>query len=128
MAYQRHLGVASGNEAVCPVPDHMLAAIHRATPHEAMAISKLLPDAQRAQLALFCFGRSHLRDAGCAIAIACSDHDLVREGGIVGQALIVQRALPKADRRHKVPITLATPATQHRFVTHEDIDAEEDVA
>jgi len=118
------------SETTCPVPEHVLSAIHRATPHEALNIAKLLPGVQRARLALFCYARTHLRDAGLAIAIGCSDEDLVREGGIAGQALIVQRTLPKADRgpRMRAPVSLATPSNQHLFITRDEDDAEDEVA
>ncbi len=118
------------NDTACPVPEHVLSAIHRATPHEALNISKLLPGIQRARFALFCYARTHLREAGLAIAIGCSDEDLVREGGIAGQALIAQRALPKADRgtRSRAPVSLATPSNQHLFITQDEEDDAEDEA
>ncbi len=110
------------SETVCPVPEHVLSAINRASPHEALTISKLLPGTQRARFALFCYARTHLREAGLAIAIGCSDEDLVREGGIAGQALIAQRALPKTDRgsRTRAPVSLATPSNQHLFVSQDE--------
>jgi hypothetical protein len=121
------------NEAACPIPDSVFSTIHHATPQEALTISKLLPDVQRARLALFCYARGHLREAGCAIATACHDNDLIREGGAAGEALIGQRFVPKAGMRHKASkitlakITLATPATQHIFAT-DDYTDEEDAA
>ena len=87
--------VHPGNEPSSPVPDEVLAAIIHATPAEAMTISRLLPDRERAQLALFCYERVHLRDTGCAIAIACDNNELIRAGGMAGEALIVQRRLPQ---------------------------------
>jgi hypothetical protein len=83
-----------GNEPSSPVPDEVLKAIMHATPAEAMTISRLLPERQRAQLALFCYERVHLRDTGCAIAVACDTSELVRVGGMAGEALVVQRRLP----------------------------------
>ena len=119
MAGLSSFGRHEANEASPPVPDHVIAAIHRATPLEALALAKLLPEITRTRLALFCFTRAHLRDAGCAIAMACSDGDLVRYGGVAGQALVAQRALPKAAtaRRGSSRITLATPASQHLFTS-----------
>jgi len=118
------------SETVCPVPEHVLSAIHRATPHEALNISKLLPGTQRARFALFCYARTHLREAGLAIAIGCTDEDLVREGGIAGQALIAQRALPKTDRgsKSRMPISLATPSNQHLFASAAEDEAEDEEA
>ena len=84
------------NEPSSPVSDEVLGTIMRATPAEAMTISRLLPERQRAQLAIFCYERVHLRDKGCAIAIACDNHELVRGGGMAGEALIIQRSLPSA--------------------------------
>ena len=91
-----HPSLHPGNEPSSPVPDEVLAAIIHATPAEAMTISRLLPERQRAQLALFCYERVHLRETGCAIAIACDNGELVRVGGMAGEALIVQRGLPVA--------------------------------
>ncbi len=115
----------------CPVPEHVLGAIHRATPAEALALSRLLPDAQRARLALFCYSRNHLREAGLAIAVACLDGDLVRYGGVSGQALIVQRRLPSPEPAFKARprVTLSTRAMQHLFVNGaDDAAADEDAA
>ena len=84
------------NEPSSPVSDEVLGTIMRATPAEAMTIARLLPERQRAQLALFCYERVHLREKGCAIAIACDDHELVRAGGMAGEALLVQRRVPQS--------------------------------
>jgi hypothetical protein len=119
------------SEDNCPVPEQLLGTIHRATPAEAMALARLLPDAQRAKLALFCYKRSHLRDSGLAIAVACTDGDLVKYGGVSGQALIVQRRLPSDGPAFKprANVTLSTPALQHLFVTGDDAHhADEDAA
>ncbi len=94
-----------GNEPSAPVADDIMAAIVHATPAEALTISRLLPERERAKLALFCYERVHLRDTACAIAIACENSELIRQGGMAGEALIVQRRLPTASgSRHKVSL------------------------
>jgi len=130
MAYQlRSLG-SDYDDTLCPVPEHVFSSIHRATPQEAAVISRLLPDVQRARLALFCYSRNHLRETGRAIATVCNDQDLIREGGIAGQALIAQRLLPKTafESKTRAKITLATPAMRHHFAISDFGEDEEEVA
>jgi len=129
MIFQGSPGGRDLNEASCPIPEHVFSTIHRATPREALSIARLLPDLQRAKLALFCYARAHLRDAGRAIATACADNDLLREGGAAGQALIEQRLVPNetAKKSHS-KITLASPATRHVFVSLDPGDEDDEDA
>jgi len=113
---------------LCPVPDNVFTLIHRATPTEAIAIAKLLPDVQRAKLAFFCYARAHLRECGRAIATACSEEDLVREGGIVAHAIIAQRSLLAVAQKAGSKITLASPATQQQVFMMVDCDDDEEAA
>jgi hypothetical protein len=77
------------NETV-PVPDAIFARVCRSNPTQARELAVLLGPSQRAQLALFCNARSHLRDVGRAIASMCSEDSLIREGGHAGRVLFSQ--------------------------------------
>jgi hypothetical protein len=61
--------------------DDLLAKVCRCTPDEAGALGRDLPPELRAQLALFCYSRAHLREHGLELARACSAEDLLRECG-----------------------------------------------
>ena len=50
----------------------------------------LLTATERAEMALFCYSRSHLREQGRSIAAACDPESLIRAGGAAGQALAVR--------------------------------------
>jgi hypothetical protein len=114
----------------CPVRDELLGEMYRANEHGlARLVDSVSPDV-RAQLALFCYRRSHLHSLALAIASSCSERDLILIGGRVGASLHAQarepvaRARPAASGRK--PITLSTKPLS-TFVPLED-DAEEDVA
>lgn len=73
-----------------PVSEALFAQICRASPNEARTLSLLLLPSERAQLALFCNARSHLRDRGRAIAEVCTEESLTLEGGYAGLVLFGQ--------------------------------------
>ena len=68
----------------------LFGRICRATPGEARDLAMLLTPAERAEMALFCYGRTHTREQGRAIAAACERDDLVRAGGQAGAVLFDQ--------------------------------------
>ena len=70
--------------------DALFGKICRATPQEARALSTMLTLSERAEMALFCYGRSHLREQGRSIATACTPESLIRAGGQAGEALLLQ--------------------------------------
>ncbi|MCZ7660199.1 MAG: hypothetical protein M5U07_21225 [Xanthobacteraceae bacterium] len=49
------------NEAHCPVPNELIGRLYRAAAASVGDIVASLAPAQRAELALFCYGRAHLR-------------------------------------------------------------------
>ena len=73
-----------------PVPEEMFRQICRASPDEARHLSMSLTMSARAQLAVFCYARTHLRDRGRAIAAACTEVALQLEAGIAGNILFGQ--------------------------------------
>jgi hypothetical protein len=82
---------------VCPVRDELLGELYSASKVGLpVLIATVTPDL-RAQLALFCYHRSHLHTIGLAIAASCDEDDLVQLGGTVGASLY-------APSRHTTPI------------------------
>lgn len=61
----------SMNEAACPAPEALVGRILHSEPREAAAIARELPEANRARLAAFCYGRKHLNHLGLLIASTC---------------------------------------------------------
>ncbi len=90
MARNISLEINSITEERIPVSEALFAQICRASPEEARTLSLLLSPVERAQLALFCNARSHLRDRGRAIAEVCSEDSLRLEGGYAGMVLFAQ--------------------------------------
>ena len=84
------LEIHSLTEERIPVSEALFAQICRASPEEARTLALLLLPVERAQLALFCNARSHLRDRGRAIAEVCSEDSLRLEGGYAGLVLYAQ--------------------------------------
>lgn len=82
--------LSSTTDERIPVSEALFAQICRASPDEARTISMLLLPSERAQLALFCNARSHLRDRGRAIAAVCTEESLRLEGGFAGMILFDQ--------------------------------------
>jgi len=100
--------------------DALLSQLCRATTAEALELALSLPGSERAELALFCNARSHLRDKGRAIAGACAQADLAKAGGrVAAETLLHQMAHPIASEAavaHRRPqISLAKNASDCSF-------------
>jgi len=96
----------------CPVRDELLGEMYRANEHGLARLVESVSSDVRAQLALFCYRRSHLHSLAVSIAASCSQRELIQLGGRVGASLYAQsrepasRARPAAGGRK--PITLST--------------------
>lgn len=77
------------NEETCPVPLSFLAELMRAQGIAAGALINTLEHPIRAQLALFCYRRAHLRQIAHAIAAQCTRDELRDVGLIAGDALFI---------------------------------------
>jgi hypothetical protein len=97
-------------EQKCPVPEHLLGSVYAAQHRDPTAALATLPALQRARLAVFCYGRAHLRELARVIAATCEEGDLVEVAGKLGSTLFrqsrEQEEVPQP-RLHKRPITLA---------------------
>ena len=114
----------------CPVRDELLGEMYRANEHGLARLVESVSSDIRAQLALFCYRRSHLHSLALSIAATCSERELIQIGGRVGASLYAQarepaeRARPATSGRK--PITLSTKP----LVTFAPIadESEDDVA
>lgn len=103
------------------ISDELVGRLYRADEKAIGAVAKELSSPQRASLAVFCYGRSHLHGIGLSIAATCDLTTLTQAlGTAVGQVIFNQsrqRAVavdcPPAGRRHN-KITLATIPSGHR--------------
>lgn len=100
------------NEAHCPVPNELIGRLYRAAAASVGDIVASLAPAQRAELALFCYGRAHLREIGLAVAAGCERDALVAAAGsaAAGEAILAQsrrRAPPAPARSRRSVVTLA---------------------
>lgn len=106
------------NEDPCPVTEQLFGELRQASPPEAAGVAKTLPEPQRAELAIFCYNKSHLHALGLEIASTCDRNSLVKAGGVAGDVLYQQSRDPKntlsaelpPSRSHAPkPISLAGP-------------------
>jgi hypothetical protein len=74
-------------EEHCPVSEHTLGQLYRASPHGLDELVVAIPAAARAMLALYCYRRTHLQSIGLAIATSCEQRDLEAFGGNAGKML-----------------------------------------
>jgi hypothetical protein len=98
------------------VPDELVGRLYRATEN---AVADLLSDlslGDRANLAMYCYRKSHLRRTGLAIAATCDRATLIQAWGTaLGQAIFAQSREVATDVVHspfsrRPKITLAQSA------------------
>src|SRR6202051_947565 len=102
------------------VPEELIGRLHRATETTILDLMAKFTARERANLAVFCYHRSHLRRTGLAIAATCDLPALVRQWGtVLGQAIFAQsrdrshESYP-ARIQHRPKITLAQNAGGRR--------------
>jgi len=111
----------------CPVPDEMLGAMYRASPHGLSELIATVSPTARVLLAVYCYRRAHLASIGLAIAATCEKDDLTWLGGNAGAVLFERsRETPQslsadAHAMGRRKITLATePVRQLSPIEDED--------
>jgi hypothetical protein len=73
------------------VPDELIGRLHRATETTLRDVLDKFTVQERANLAMFCYRKAHLRRAGLAIAATCDLPALVRQwGNVLGHAIFTQ--------------------------------------
>src|SRR5215475_11806251 len=74
----------------CPVLGKLLGEMYRANEDGLARLVESGSSDVRAELALFCYRRSHLHALALATAASCSEGELVQLGGRVGSSLYAQ--------------------------------------
>ncbi|MGI9412975.1 MAG: hypothetical protein ACR2PM_04865 [Hyphomicrobiales bacterium] len=104
------------NEEPCPVSEDVFGKFRGTETPDAVEIAKSLPEAQRAQLAVFCYRKRHLHALGLHIAATCDLGALTKAAGPGGEVIFKQSRDPEEtleqERRSQSssgpkPITLA---------------------
>lgn len=84
-------------EIECPVTPDVLAKLYKADgPLVAELVAAMSP-LDAARLAIFCYGRAHLRDMGLKIAAGCDPRGLIQIAGVLGSVLSEQSRNRKLD-------------------------------
>ncbi|MDB5599577.1 MAG: hypothetical protein JWN71_1621 [Xanthobacteraceae bacterium] len=99
-------------EEGCPISDDLLGQVYRAGPQGLDGLVADISSLQRSQLALFCYGRAHLRELGLAVAACCDQQSLVQVAGRLGHVLYAQsrqRPEPVKFTGGRAKISLAMP-------------------
>jgi hypothetical protein len=78
-------------DEVCPVSDQLLGHLYRQTHSGLTELLRGMGAETRAKLALYCYARTHLREAGLMIAATCDRQNLISVGAQIGEA-VFQRA------------------------------------
>ena len=97
----------------CPVRDELLGQMYRANANGLPVLVESVSSDVRAMLALFCYRRSHLHSLALAIAVSCTERELINFGGRVGSTLYAlsrqpSRAASPSSYGSRKPITLST--------------------
>ena len=121
-------------EEPCPVPDHLLGELYRASPHGLDALIATVGPETRAMLAIYCYRRAHLATMGLTIAASCEEDDLVIHGGQFGAVLFAKAreapSVPKTEPhmlgRRKISLASGPAPGTIPFADDEpdDLDAE----
>ncbi len=102
------------------VPEELIGRMHRASETTIRALGEKLTAQERANLAMFCYRKAHLRPIGLAIAATCELPELVQQwGSVLGQAIFTQSREGGGEQHptrahHRPKITLARSAGGER--------------
>lgn len=89
----------------CPVPAEALGRLARADPETVAELVAGIPEATRARLAVYLYGRSHTHELGIRIAATCEGTTLRRAAGLVGNLLHDLSRRPYAAPAYGAPRT-----------------------
>jgi hypothetical protein len=114
----------------CPVRDELLGEMYRASEHGLASLMQSVTADVRAELALFCYRRSHLHSLALAIAVSCSQRELVERGGRAGASLYAESRAPVSQPEPSIPgrkpITLSTKPLASFAPLDDELDADEE--
>jgi hypothetical protein len=125
------LRLTTDRDDPCPVPDEILGRLYRGHAHNLSDILATLPVNQRVNLAVFCYGRAHLREIGLAVAATCEHEPLVRIAGRVGEVLFdLSRDRPALTRptpgRRNITLSKGTSMFAPTVFADDPLDSEMD--
>ena len=112
----------------CPVREELLGEMYRANEHGLARLVESVSSDVRAELALFCYRRSHLHSLALAIAASCSEGELVQLGGRVGSSLYAESREPaqaQSPLAGRKSITLSTTPIAVFSPLDEELDEED---
>ncbi|WP_457108211.1 hypothetical protein [Methylobacterium sp. P5_C11] len=84
----------------CPVAPDVVGRLIKADPDGAAYLLDGIPEATRARLAVWLYGRSHTHALGVRVAATCDGTSLRRTAGLVGTALYDLSRRPYAAPSH----------------------------
>jgi hypothetical protein len=88
----------------CPITDGQLLALVNLSRRGMPLPTETMPGAVVAQLALYCFRRSHLEQVALILARTCSEDDLWDIGGRLGKMLFEKATEPVEVARPKITL------------------------
>jgi len=109
------------------ISEDLIAHLHHGKEDSVLRLVASFSADVRANLAMLCYRKSHLREIGLAIAATCELRSLVREMGLVlGKAVFNQsrnrpREIGRMGVRARSPITLA-PHASGRHAAGNELD------
>lgn len=89
----------------CPVTAETVGRLAKADPGTLSDLVDGIPEATRARLAVWLYGRSHTHEVGVRIAATCDGSSLRRAGGLIGNALYDLSRRPYAAPTHGTRVT-----------------------
>ena len=84
----------------CPVPPETVGRLIQSDPAGAQYLLDGIPEATRARLAVWLYGRSHTHEIGIRVAATCEGATLRRTAGLVGNVLYDLSRRPYAAPSH----------------------------
>lgn len=84
----------------CPVAPDVVGRLIKADPDGAALLLDGIPEATRARLAVWLYGRSHTHAIGVRVAATCEGPTLRRTAGLVGKVLYDLSRRPVAAASH----------------------------
>lgn len=89
----------------CPVSPELTARIIRADPAALAGLLDGMPEAIRARLAVWLYGRSHTHEIGVRVASTCEGQSLRREAGLIGDQLYELSRRPYTTPSHGMQVS-----------------------
>ncbi len=104
----------------CPVPLETLGTLYRTDEFVVAELLDTIPEATRARLAVYLYGRSHTHALGIQVAATCESEALRNASGVVGGILYDLSRKPPTERSDgnspKASISLAGPRAGDRTI------------